>query len=274
MSFQATRRLARRSAPWLPWIGLTLTLGSRPAAAQETVRDAAVARRLFQEGVACGDAEDWTCAAARFEQAYASRPSPVIASNWAEALAHVGRLVEAHELFGRVERDAAAPRALVERARAQREALAPRLGGLRVRLESDHAVVVEVDGRPLAPALLDTDLPTDPGEHHVVVRDGTAVVTEATVTLGEGAHELALLTVPSAESAATVELPAPFVQEPTPSAIVTAPNDDHTERDWFAALGIGGAAVVAIGAVVGVVVATSAGADPFVGTLGFVEVRP
>ncbi|MCA9615224.1 MAG: tetratricopeptide repeat protein, partial [Myxococcales bacterium] len=108
---------------------LTPAAGQPPDPTDESAT--AAARALFAEGVSAAEAGDHATAVDRFERALALRWAPPIAYNLAEALAQVGRYVEAVEQLHSVER-AEAPADMQANARLRREELEPRLGRLRV----------------------------------------------------------------------------------------------------------------------------------------------
>ena len=57
----------------------------------------ALARTLFEEGVALADRGDYVGAADRFSRAYSLKPTSGIAFNWASVSIETGKLVQAGE---------------------------------------------------------------------------------------------------------------------------------------------------------------------------------
>ena len=64
--------------------------------------DVALARQLFEQGIAFVDEEDWTQAADRFQRSLELRPSPIVAYNLGSALVELGRLVTREMLLEKV----------------------------------------------------------------------------------------------------------------------------------------------------------------------------
>jgi hypothetical protein len=273
------RRERSKRASLRVWaFSIAASLWPAIALAQPSVEDAAIARRLFEQGVQCGDGGDWACAAERFGQAYALRPSPVIALNWAQALARVGRVVESSELLARVARDATAPEDLRERARVERAEIEPRISTIRVSITgARREVAFELDGRPFPAALISTAVPVDPGEHVVHAFDGASRIAEARATLEPGAREEITLAIP--EPAVDDPEPVEVVVEPTREiAEAIAPREAESEdgaSGWWIALGVGGgvAVIAAATVLVFVLMGADAAQAPFEGSLGLVEVR-
>lgn len=202
---------------------LALVLASGAAAAQEgDVQRTALARSLFREGVALSEQGEWAQAADRFRRSLSLRDSSVVAFNLATACMHVGRLVEAVELFGRASRDDGAPERLRAAAIRQRDALRPRLGRLTLEVEGPReGVVIELDGLAVPRERLGVGAPADPGHHRLAaVREGEEVArAEAEVPEGGDATlRLAIPPPPAPEPpAAEVAIPiADPLAEPDP----------------------------------------------------------
>jgi len=259
-------------------LGLLLA-NSAPVFAQDDARTTAAARALFQEGVACADRLDWPCAVDRFGSARALRASPVILSNYAIALAHVGRIVEAAEAYRSLARDpsAAAPlRADAELAIVQLE---PRFARIVIHtIGSLDGVRVSLDGGVIASSMLDVAIPSDPGDHSIAAHRGSEVVATAEVHVESGASVTAELTIPdpridvSPATAASLESP-----RTDPGAF--APTDAHPiehhevfEEWWFWAI-IGGVVAAGVGITLGVVLGNPSTTLPS-GSLGTIDARP
>jgi predicted transcriptional regulator len=154
----------------------------------------AAARALFEEGLRHADAGRWGEAADRFERAYALRPTPEIAYNWATALGRLGRLVRASELLRQVERDPQAPAGVRRAAGARLAKLRPRIGRLTVRVEGAAAgAPVLLDGRPLDAALVGVAFPIDPGLHSLEARPRKGGAVTRVAMVGEGAEVMLTL---------------------------------------------------------------------------------
>ncbi len=182
------------------WIlsAVLASLLTTPASAQNG-HEVALARALFEEGVALGDKGDWQGAADRFERAYGLKPTPGIAFNWASALAQVGRLTQASELLEAVSRDPKAAPELKQDSEKKLAGIAPRRARLKLSIDPSIAdrATVDVDGRDWPRAVWDVAIPVDPGAHVARASDGTRELARADVSLTEGElGELTLGAVP------------------------------------------------------------------------------
>lgn len=263
---------------------VALSLGSSIVHAQAALRrgdDAhttAAARATFLEGLACADREDWPCAVERFGRARAMRASPVILSNHAIALAHVGRVVEASETFRALARDPSAPAEL--RASAERGVteLAPRIGRITIELVgAAEGVSVSMDETEVDASLLGIAIPSDPGDHVIDARRDGSVVASARVHLVAAASERVELEVPAdaptrdvatlAPSAAVQGMPVDEpILDPTPP-----PRHEVYEEWWLWTLV--GVAVVGAGVGIGVGVAVTSSPSLPAGSLGSIDGR-
>ena len=265
----------------------TVLLAAPRAHAQDDARASAAARALFQEGVTCADAEDWSCAAERFTQAARLRASPVILSNQGVALMHLGRLVEASEAFRTVMRDATASAALHADAERYVAEIEPRLGRLTLALDGPgDGVEVTVDGQDHT-SLVGIPAPCDPGSHEVLARRDGEVVARATVEVTAGATASTTLAIPPRPVVATVAEPSEAA-----ASTHTAPGDASTEltralvpdpapaddshevyEEWWLWTIVG---VVVVGTAVGVgvgVAASEPGTVLPMGSLGVIDTR-
>lgn len=198
-------------------LGVVLSSGVARVSAQDADASAA-ARMLFEEGVRFADDGDHESAADRFERALDLRWAPPIAYNLADALARLGRVVEASEHLHRVARSADAPEEVQEAARSRLREISPRIARLRVHLRpADSSVELRVDGHPLLPSLHDVAFPIDPGAHRITAHRGAQEAGSVEVTLEPGAES-------------SVELPI-TPRMPTPEELARA----QAERDAAAA---------------------------------------
>jgi hypothetical protein len=182
------------------------------------MRELTLARTLFEEGVAHADAGDWEKAADRFERAYAIKPTPGIAFNWASALMRVGRLVEASELLRSVARDEANEPALREESQSMLSDLTPRLSQLRldVRRATAHTEI-ELDGEPWPRPAWGLSSPVNPGEHVAVCLENGRSLEQLTVSLMEGESKSLTLCSPEPSTPPVgAEAPTSHAREDTP----------------------------------------------------------
>lgn len=165
-------------------VALASVSSAQPRDGRPDEAQTAAARALFGEGVQLAQAGDHAAAADRFERALELRWAPPIAHNLAEALAQLGRYVEAIEHLRSVERSAEANDEVKASAAERRVELEPMVGRLRVTLAPDEpGLEIRVDGRALPEALRGMAFPVDPGERVVTVHRGAheAGRTNATV---------------------------------------------------------------------------------------------
>ncbi|MDB4973821.1 MAG: hypothetical protein JWN48_2162 [Myxococcaceae bacterium] len=190
-----------------------------PASAQAPQQNA-MARSLFEEGVALADQHDWVAAADRFSRAYSLKPTSGIAFNWASVLVESGKLLEAQDLLFGVLRDPAADTQIRADSDAMLAALAGRIAHLRVHVEgvADERTQLEVDGQLWPRAAWDIASPIDPGAHSVVLKSAQAEGARADLSLADGeSRDISLaLRVPEPEPEPGPRLIAPQPSSPTP----------------------------------------------------------
>jgi hypothetical protein len=177
---------------------LLATLLTNVALAQGS-HETALARALFEEGVALADAGDWAAAADRFGRAYELKPTSGIAFNWASALSKTGKLVQASELLQGVVRDPAAAPELKQDSEQQLRELSPRIPRLKLSVDRELAATgtVSVDGKEWPTAVWDVASPVDPGHHVASCRNARKELARVEVELGEGEQKDVLLTTSS-----------------------------------------------------------------------------
>jgi hypothetical protein len=145
------------------------------------------ARALVIQGVRQLQRGDYLSALKRFQQAYATYPSPKILFNLAQTYRELGRKVAALDAYERFLRDTPANtrRKLVRLARKRVQALKGQLGTLRVEVSSPGAAIL-IDGQEVGLSPMDVPQRVEPGRHVVVVRrEGYLTATE-TVTVRAG----------------------------------------------------------------------------------------
>jgi hypothetical protein len=239
------------------------------AASAQNGHEVALARALFEEGVALGDKRDWQGAADRFERAYALKPTPGIAFNWARALSAIGKLTQASELLEGVSRDTKAAPALRQDSEKKLAEIAPRRARLKLNVDPSIAAraTVDVDGRAWPRAVWDVTVPVDPGAHVARASDGSQELARADLSLAEGEFaELTLGAVPVyAEPAQDAEKSEPPPDQERASRSERKP----LYKSWILWTCVGAVAVG--GAVAAAVLATRGGSEqqaPVVGNVG------
>ena len=248
-----------------------------PAARAEdaSAAETAAARSLAVDGLKLAQANNCTEAVPKLERAEKLYHSPVVASRLGECYVSMGRLVEGTEILRKVLREpqAGEPSASLTKAleRAQRvlDAAKPRIAGLTVKVASVQDMSVKIDGAAVPSALVDTEIPTDPGEHSVDVSAPGFLKQGARISVGEGEKKTVTLTltrdpnapvvVPAPAAEAATGKPAPAasdvaVQDRSPAAGPEASGAEQRAPNRTAAyvsLGVGAVGVVA-GSVLGV----------------------
>ncbi len=162
-----------------------------PAApAEPTDEELAAARQLFGESKELESEGDWEGALAKLEKVARVKMTPQVRFHLALCHEHLGRLVEAINGFELAAQEAKAlgPKArdVAENAPARAEKLRARVA--RVRLEVVGTVRVSkifIDGRAVSLALVDTEIPLDPGSHLVEVKRDGDVIDSHELELGE-----------------------------------------------------------------------------------------
>jgi len=236
----------------------------------------AMARQLFQEGVAHARAEEWEPARASFERSYAIAAVPVTLLNLASAQAQVGQLVAGLESYRNFlssagdSRRAARYRTQAEQAVAELE---PRIAHLTLRVEGLQAGdELTVGGSALSRAALGGDLPVDPGDIDVqVLRAGDTVASES-VHLAEGEARVLTLIAHRAVPSPTRAAQASVGEQANEPGVAILPSEGEEADDssvlsspWLWT----GVGVAVVGAVLaGVLVAGSGGASPYQGNIG------
>ena len=146
---------------------LLLVLTTSVASAAPDARDRA--RALVVQGAKLLEAGDFGSALARFDEAYATFPSPKVHFNRALALDGLGRQADAFDAFTRFvqEAEGASPQHLGQ---AQREMHRLRRLIALVEISSDDASgAVFIDGEPRGTTPLHQPIALQPGRHEIVL---------------------------------------------------------------------------------------------------------
>lgn len=202
--------------------------------------DRASARELFFDGTRAADAGDHAAAEKAFRQSSALYPAPTSGLGLARALAALGRLVEAHEVYREVLTTDLAPDApdafatAIEHSSLEYRTIGLRLGRLVIVVTGPRAPVVTVDGEVVPTAALGAKRLVDPGSHDIHVAGDGFKAQRRTIVVAEGD----VITVPLELEALTASPPPP-----------TEPGG-ALRPIGFVALGIGGASLIAAAPVV------------------------
>jgi hypothetical protein len=226
---------------------LTLGLSVRSVARAQAPQQNALARTLFEEGVALADSGDYVGAADRFSRAYSLKPTSGIAFNWASVLIETGKLVHAEDLLLSVLRDPGADASLKSECEAVLRTLTPRIARLRVRVSGEvgEQVRVEVDGADWPRAAWDIASPIDPGAHALSLKRGGVELSRSETQLAESeSRDVSLVVLPEAP-ASVAPLAAPT--QPVADRPARAP----LYKSWILWTAVG---AVVVGATVAAVV--------------------
>lgn len=190
--------------PLLVAFAVILTLRV-PTVCAQSAQETALARSLFEEGVAAADAGRWPEAADRFGRAHSLKPTPGIAFNWASALVELGKLVEAGERLRAIAYDPNASEQLRLQSQEKLAQITPRVASLTVQVEEpNQGMSVTIDDHPLPRVAWGASAPVDPGEHRVTLLRGDETLSSEALTLAEGERRELLLVVPEGPKPAPV----------------------------------------------------------------------
>jgi pyruvate/2-oxoglutarate dehydrogenase complex dihydrolipoamide acyltransferase (E2) component len=202
----------------------------------------------------------------KLERAEKLYHSAVVASRLGECYVNVGRLVEGTEVLRKVLREpqpADATPALVkalDRAQRTLDAAKPRIAGLTIKIAAVQDMRVKLDGNIVPSALLESEVPTDPGEHNIEATAPGFLRSATRVSVGEGEKRSVSLTLSRDPNAAATAPPAAEAvngqaaaarakssAEPEQSALAPATPAAAREPNRtaaYASLGIGVAGIV------------------------------
>ncbi|HYQ16768.1 MAG TPA: hypothetical protein VEQ58_13445 [Polyangiaceae bacterium] len=230
------------------------------ASAAET----AAARALAVDGLKLAQANNCVEAVPKLERAEKLYHSTMVATRLGECYVSVGRLVEGTEILRKALREPQATEPTpalakaLERAQKVLDAAKPRIAGLTIKVAAVQDMSVKVDGTLVAAALIDTEIPVDPGEHAVEVAAPGFIKSGSRINVAEGEKKSVTMTLardpnapvvvpqsekqPAQEPASArqnnaVERPAPVTSPPPEER---APNRTAA----YVALGIGAAGLV------------------------------
>ncbi|HVT06878.1 MAG TPA: hypothetical protein VHO67_05455 [Polyangia bacterium] len=230
----------------------------RPALAETSTADRAIAERLYDQGK--GQIEQGQVAAACDSFAESQRLDPGTGTLLNLAACHEtqGKLasawVEFREALAAARREKRPDR--VRYAQDHLKAIEPRLAYVTIAVAESvdgQAPVVTLDGRALGPAVWGIAIPVDAGWHEAVATFGPDRSWRATVNVRDGQRRTLQVPARSAVSAPPIaQRPEPAVVPPLPAA--TAPPSDEAASaaadrpgHRVAALIIGAAGLAAVG---------------------------
>jgi hypothetical protein len=168
----------------------------RVARAQgDDAAETAAARSLAVEGLKLADAGKCAEAIDKLGRAEKLHHAPIVLSRLGECQIQQGRLVDGTENLRKVLREPMPPNpsaALTkarDRAQAALDAAKPKIAFITIAVKgppNNKETTVTVDGQPVSSALLETERPSDPGEHVVEASAPGYLKATTKVTVGPG----------------------------------------------------------------------------------------
>ncbi len=248
--------MTRRDLAALRSVAFVVALGlaAGPARADAPGQDKALAEALFDQGVALLKKGEPAEACPKLAESQRLDPAPGTLLYLGDCYEKTGKLATAWATF----REAAA--SARASGQASREELATKRAALLQKdlpyllvAPADKAAAVEVrlDDTPLRRALLDSEIPVDPGEHVVVASAPGYEPFRTAIKVGKGEH--AKVTVPALEKSKGVEPSPPLgagaPAGPAPTPTPPPPDDKPSRGGWQrpTALALAGAGVVGVG---------------------------
>ncbi|HEY5375699.1 MAG TPA: hypothetical protein VIK01_18600 [Polyangiaceae bacterium] len=199
------------------WLACSLLLSVTSARAEDDAETRTAARDLATQGGQAFDAGKYAEAADFFRRAHQLVAAPSIALMQARALAKLGQLLEAADIYEQTTRLKLADDApeayvtAVRTARAEVEEVRTRLPRLKLTVlgtsRADGAQVT-IDDKPTPDALLGVERPVDPGVHHFAVHVAGQTRAERDLTVVEGqSYQVELDAHPAQAVAAPTDAP-------------------------------------------------------------------
>jgi hypothetical protein len=214
--------MMRRAHRLLSTLGLFCTVAQLYAptvrAEDASATETAAARALAVEGLKLAQANNCAEALPKLERAEKLYHSSVVAGRLGECYVSVGRLVEGTEVLRKVLREpqpADATPALtkaLDRAQKTLDAATPRIAGLTIKIAAVQDMRVKLDGNVVPSALLDSEVPADPGEHNIEVTAPGFLKSGSRLNVSEGEKKSVTLTLardPNAPLPSPAATPAP-----------------------------------------------------------------
>ncbi|MBM4359021.1 MAG: hypothetical protein FJ096_13030 [Deltaproteobacteria bacterium] len=212
--------------------GSSVPVSPTPPSAEEL----AAARELWTKGLELEKQKDFSGALSTFESVGKIRMTPQVRYHIGLESEQLGRLVDALNAYQLAIQEA---RQLGDKARDVLENTPPRIEALRGRVAKLRVTTTGVirtstlllDDRKISAALLDVDIPVDPGQHTIEARRDGKIVDSKTVALREGGSEAVVLLVDDPKEVA-----------PEPPTQATAPTSTgfHFRERWPAYATAGG----------------------------------
>lgn len=227
-------------------LGLGLLVAA-PAFAEPSADDRALARSLFEQGRNLMKEGNYAEACPKLEESQRLESGVGTLFNLGDCLEHTGRFASAWAAFAETadlaRRAGHEDREMVARDRAN--ALLPKLSKMRVHMDRPLPPMLELrfDDKPLSTAVLDTDMPVDPGEHRFHVTAPGKVPADVSIKIETGGPITAVELPALADTPATPVTPI----GPTPEGPPAAGQESGSSWQKPVAIAAGAGAIVGLG---------------------------
>ncbi|HEX3774976.1 MAG TPA: hypothetical protein VHV51_10960 [Polyangiaceae bacterium] len=254
-----TLRLPRTDRAALALLAAALVTSIANASrADDQAENTAAARALGIQGVQLADAGKCPEAIEKLQRAEALHHAPTILERLGECQVNVGQVVEGSENLNAVVREplpSNAPQVFRDAQTRAQKALAtatPKIAHLTINVAPpDAKPTVTVNGKPIPPALIGADRPTNPGTVEIsVTADGYRAAGQS-VTLAEGGHQEVTLTLDKDPNAVAALPPVATPPVAAPPVAPPPPEQKKSNTPAYVVLGVGGAGIL-VGAITGV----------------------
>jgi hypothetical protein len=241
---------ARRSAALAATLVLALATALAPTVAlaeEPTPEELAAARALFNEGKDDEKRNDWSSALEKFKKVAGVKMTPQVRFHIALSEENLGKLVSAINGFelaaGEAQKAGKSAAEVAQNAPPRAEALRKRVPLLKLHPTGRVARSrILLDGSPVSAALLDTDIPVDPGAHVVEVDSAVKPGFKKELTLAEREAQTVDVEVDDKDEPAAAPPPPPEAPPPPPK---------RSRLPVYVAGGVGVASLVGSGVLFG-----------------------
>jgi hypothetical protein len=241
-------------------IGVAALLVSGIAHAEPSAAELAAARDMFKEARQAEDASDWAAALDKLKAVAEVKMTAQVRFHLGLCRERLGQLVEALNDFERATSEAAEQRIASVAAEAPEHATAIRERLPKLTFEIPRGAgdaKVTIDGSAIAASMLSRAIPTNPGNHDIVVSAPGKIYRER-ISLAE--KEPRAIKVVFSPDASTTVAPAPTPTAP-PTATTPLPNRAEKASGGGSTAGfimIGTGSALVVGSVVSVLVRSRA----------------
>jgi hypothetical protein len=226
---------SRHAGALLLAVALTSLVPARTLA--QSAEDRATARALVAEAEKKLESRDFQAALELFQKAHALVPAPTLKVAMARAMASLGRIVEAEQLFREAARSAPQPNEPTswatarERAAKEVQALEGRIPYLEISISGvpPPGIRLFIDGTEVNVALLGSPRAMNPGSHVVRVEAAGHAPAEQRVTVNEGQRERVSLALEKISAAPT----SPGPPSPKSTSVPAPARDSRAAASAF-----------------------------------------